>query len=638
MVKINRKSVLGKLSSPGRPNCMIKITRPVFRLSMLGVAGIGVAALAWSIFGRLPINISGNGVLISDDVLFGIYSEAQGVLAEITVSQGDTVTRGQVVATIVDGDARTAMQELEERIATVEAVTLTSKDDVTSVDTQNLLEIKSSFSTSNAALLQSQSTLNQYQEQLNTESGILNQLAEQLADAKRDYDDAIQSAPGVTDELLAACTNAEQAYQATAKQLETAKQRFQSADTAWYNAQAQVLSYEAAVAGARSDVQAAQAAYDIAVAQKNAQSAAQEALRAAEEDVVNCDPSSPDFPDLLDALARAQSNPDLTLTPNMDDITTYEMLNATLSSREGELATVRTACDASTEAYATAQAAYNQAVAESAAAEKAYLEAQEAYDAYQASVSLKISVYQDVLTKYSTQQSIVANLEQNVLSASAQVDYDSTQVVTLGDQFETTKASILGRLRAELEQAERTLNKTNITSSRDGVVAELPVSIGTMVEPGTEIVKLSGLYDSGADDNTVVICYIPLSSGEKVAEGMTVMVYPTTVNKQEYGHMEATVLFVDNYETSTAEMRNQVGDDLLVQSITQEGPVLAVICELHTDSSTASGYYWSSAKAKDILLAEGTPVSVDVVIDRQAPVTMLFSLLKEKLSDEGGME
>lgn len=654
MAEIYRKSVLEKLSSPDQLDRMIVITPPTFWLSMLGVAGIIVVALVWSIFGRLPVNVSGNGIMVSSDGMFGIYSEAQGVLAEITVSQGDTVTKGQVVATIADGDTRDTVQELEKRIAAVEAVTLTSKDDVMSADTQNLLEIKSSLSTSDATLLQSQSTLNLYLGQLSAERSTLNKLAEQLANAKNDYYNSIQSNTGGTD-LLVTYTNAEQAYQTAATQLETAEQQLQSADAAWNSAKAQVLSYEEAVASARSAVQAAQEDYDTAVAQKEALDTAQDELRSAQDAVDaaianGVDQNSEEFLVLQRALNQAQNNPDLALTPDMGAISNYENLNSALSSCEGDLAAEKAACgyDAIEAAYTTAQAAYNQAVDTYTAAEKAYLEAKKAYDAYQsqsgainADASLKAAVYQDALTKYSTQQNIVANLEQNVLSARAQVNSEgkvvSTQAVTLGNQFETTKASILSQLHTELEQAERTLNKTYITSSRDGVVVELPVSIGTMVGQGSEIVKLSGVNDSGADNNTVVICYIPLSSGKKVAEGMTVMVYPTTVNKQEYGHMEATVLSVDNYVTSAAEMRNQVGDDLLVQSFTQDGPVLAVTCALRTDSSTASGYYWSSAKAKDILLAEGTLVSVDVVIDRKAPITMLIPFLKEKLSMEGRM-
>lgn len=650
----------------------------IFWLSMLGVVGIIVAALVWSIFWRLPITVGGNGVLVPSDFVNGIHSEAQGVLAEITVSQGDTITRGQVVATIEDRDAA---QELEKRIAAVEAVTLTSEDDVMSADTQDLLEIKSALRTSEEALLQSQSTLDQYLEQLSAERSTLNRLAAQLANAKRDYDNAIQSNTGGTD-LRVAYENAEQAYQAAAAQLEAANRQRQSAWPAWNVAQSAVADEAAAYQAAKAAVEESERAIDEknrldaanaavtsaeaeVVSANTAKKSAQKAVEDAQNAVDNGDPNSEGYAGLQEALNQAkrnleqaerdleqawntlnaaESNPDRLLTPKERDIDEYPARAAALADREAELSSAKAACgyDTCQAAYIAAENAYNQADAAFKAAEQAYLEAKRAYDAHQsepgasdAEVSRKAAAYQAARTKYNTQQSIVAELEEKVLSARAQVDSDSAQIAALRDQFETTKASILSQLRAELEQAERSLTKTDITSPRDGVVAELPVAIGAMVGEGTEIVKLSGLNDSGADDNTVVICYIPLSSGKKVAEGMTVMVYPTTVNKRQYGHMEATVLSVDNYEASAAEMRNLVGDDLLVQSVTQEGPVLAVICGLRTDSSTASGYYWSSAKAKDILLAESTPVSVDVVIDRKAPITMLIPFLKEKFSMEG---
>lgn len=241
-----------------------------------------------------------------------------------------------------------------------------------------------------------------------------------------------------------------------------------------------------------------------------------------------------------------------------------------------QLQALLTGCE---ERLAAAKAAYDTRLAEYIAAENAYNP-----------VFNKAAACQTARTKYSAQRRVVANLEQMVLSARAQADSDSAQAAALSNQFETTKDSILSRLRAELELAERTLNKTDVLSPRDGVVAELPVSVGTMVGPGTEIVKFSGSNDPGVDYHTVVVCLIPFSSGQEIAEGMTVMVCPTTVNKEEYGHMEATVLSVDYYAASDAGMQNLVGADLLDQSVTQEGPVLAVTCALRTDSSTASGY------------------------------------------------
>ena len=89
---------------------------------------------------------------------------------------------------------------------------------------------------------------------------------------------------------------------------------------------------------------------------------------------------------------------------------------------------------------------------------------------------------------------------------------------------------------------------------------------------------------------------------------MEVLVYPTTVNKQEYGHMTATVVNVDNYVTSTESLRTQLGNDTLVETFLNDGPVIAVTCELKEDDNTSSGYYWSSSKGKDVMLLEGTLV------------------------------
>lgn len=96
--------------------------------------------------------------------------------------------------------------------------------------------------------------------------------------------------------------------------------------------------------------------------------------------------------------------------------------------------------------------------------------------------------------------------------------------------------------------------------------------------------------------------------------------------------MEATVLTVDDYVTSTAQMKTMLGDDLLVNSFTQDGPVIAVTCQLRTDETTASGYFWSSEKGADISIAEGTLVTADIVTEEKAPIQMVIPLLKEFFS------
>ena len=149
-----------------------------------------------------------------------------------------------------------------------------------------------------------------------------------------------------------------------------------------------------------------------------------------------------------------------------------------------------------------------------------------------------------------------------------------------------------------------------------------------MVGQGGEVVKVKGQETDTID----AICYIPVSQGKKVLPGMDVMIYPTTVNKQEYGHMKGTVRSVASYVTSAMDMQKTLGNDNLVEAFLANGPVVEVVCSIEMDDSTASGYYWSSKKGKDITLTEGTMLTASVVTENKAPITMLIPYLKEKLT------
>ena len=61
MSNIFRKTALDKISSPDQLDEVIVITPPSFWLAMLGAGVILLTALIWSIFGRIPVNVSATG-------------------------------------------------------------------------------------------------------------------------------------------------------------------------------------------------------------------------------------------------------------------------------------------------------------------------------------------------------------------------------------------------------------------------------------------------------------------------------------------------------------------------------------------------------------------------------------------------
>ena len=118
---IFRKSALERLSSPEQLDRLVTVTSPKTWLALLMLCVIVAAAIAWSIFGRLPTRVEGNGILISNGGrVVNVQAAGNGLLMEIHVNVGDVVEVGQVVARLSQTDAeqnhRNAQAVLEERL------------------------------------------------------------------------------------------------------------------------------------------------------------------------------------------------------------------------------------------------------------------------------------------------------------------------------------------------------------------------------------------------------------------------------------------------------------------------------------------------------------------------------------------
>jgi HlyD family secretion protein len=98
---IFRARAIERLSTPEQLDQLVGITRPADWAALIVIV-LGLAALgAWSVAGRIPTYVGGEGILISDGGrVVDAVSAASGRLASIEVNIGDRVTRGQVIARI----------------------------------------------------------------------------------------------------------------------------------------------------------------------------------------------------------------------------------------------------------------------------------------------------------------------------------------------------------------------------------------------------------------------------------------------------------------------------------------------------------------------------------------------------------
>lgn len=169
-----------------------------------------------------------------------------------------------------------------------------------------------------------------------------------------------------------------------------------------------------------------------------------------------------------------------------------------------------------------------------------------------------------------------------------------------------------------------------IKANNDGKITDYLVEIDASVYLGEEIAR----YTPAVSQDQVVVCYVPLSVAAQLEKDMKVLLYPSSVDSQKYGHMEAWVESVGEYAVTTSNMWYVTGaDNLMADQFLSEGPVISIVCRIKTDSSTASGFYWTSKNGNRLSISNGTFVSAKIVTEECAPITKLFNNMKEQIGE-----
>jgi HlyD family secretion protein len=71
-----------------------------------------------------------------------------------------------------------------------------------------------------------------------------------------------------------------------------------------------------------------------------------------------------------------------------------------------------------------------------------------------------------------------------------------------------------------------------------------------------------------------------------------------------------------------------VGNADLVESLVAKGPQLEVVANLKPDTSTFSGYAWSSSKGPPMKMSSGTTTTVRATVEEVPPITFVLPFLR----------
>ena len=114
---IFRQKALDRLSSPEQLDKLIQVVTPKDWLPLASLAVFGFLGLLWSIFGSIPVTVSGQGMLINSRKVVPFQSPISGQLKSFNVEPGECVKKDDILATIDPSDKKQQLQQQQEKLA-----------------------------------------------------------------------------------------------------------------------------------------------------------------------------------------------------------------------------------------------------------------------------------------------------------------------------------------------------------------------------------------------------------------------------------------------------------------------------------------------------------------------------------------
>jgi HlyD family secretion protein len=213
-----------------------------------------------------------------------------------------------------------------------------------------------------------------------------------------------------------------------------------------------------------------------------------------------------------------------------------------------------------------------------------------------------------------------------------EVNQVRTSVIETRQAIRDVQESILDRqnrtddARRKLEVLKSQLAaQGRVISPFDGYVIAVSAKRGAMLSPGEEIVSVEPEGDVEA------VIYVPAGEGNKVHENFTAQISPGGVRVEEWGFLKGEVVWVSDYPVSRQEAVSDLVDEQLAADFLGKSPKVEVRIRLIPDSTTASGYTWTSSKGPNVQIRAGTVCSGNVTVEKKKPISYVIPIIKKSL-------
>ena len=233
---------------------------------------------------------------------------------------------------------------------------------------------------------------------------------------------------------------------------------------------------------------------------------------------------------------------------------------------------------------------------------------------------IKENLFETMTDLYRSQSAIDQykdRITQNIIDESEYADAWDQRLMELDLKIDET--------RYQLKNLQERLILSNVVRSPiDGTVIGLQTSIGDMVRGGSPVVSIASL-GTGMD----AIMFFPAQEGKQVKTGMTALVSPSTVKREEFGSIRGEVKTVSQFPTTKNAMMAVLQNKHLVDFLASKGPPITVRVLLTEDPGTYSGYAWSSSSGPERHITPGNLANARITVREQSPISLIIPAFKK---------
>lgn len=166
---------------------------------------------------------------------------------------------------------------------------------------------------------------------------------------------------------------------------------------------------------------------------------------------------------------------------------------------------------------------------------------------------------------------------------------------------------------------------SNLASPLDGIVVEKMIMLGDTVTANQPVLS----YESGIYHLQAMIYLPPASNAKRIRPGMDVQISLATAQKERYGYLLGKVAAISKYPSTERGMKSLIENPGIIQEMSKSGPPFAVEVDLMPDTTTRSGYRWSSQAGAQINITSGIFCQGSFTVEQQKPISLIIPLLKK---------